>query len=218
MFKKILNQKIKFELKVQPKEYSPLNKKLPNEIPKPNYGCGIHTEACHAIIFSWILRDWTPMDYDSVQSVIDDLHENLDENRGIIEVENGITKNGYKYIYNITKMKNESGFGVSYILNMNIKVKDKDYFINGSYDEEGMTGMRDAIGMELFTRQLKEQRPNADVSFEIIRNSFYCDPYDNDFKKGFLMNASEKESMDSLFPEHPLSQVRKYVQWIIENN
>lgn len=47
---------------------------------------------------------------------------------------------------------------------------------------------------------------------------FFRDPYDENYKEGFLMNVSEDESMDEQFPDHPLSMLRKYVKWVIENN
>ena len=44
------------------------------------------------------------------------------------------------------------------------------------------------------------------------------DPYDPDRKKGFLMNWTEDEKYDGLFPYHPLSEVRQFVKYVVENN
>ena len=47
LFDKIIKGKRAFKLKVKPKGYGNLNKPVPDEIPKPNVGCGIHTvKAC----------------------------------------------------------------------------------------------------------------------------------------------------------------------------
>lgn len=41
------------------------------------------------------------MDYDNIQKLIDYLHDELDENKGIIEVDNG--KKGKKFVYSTIK-------------------------------------------------------------------------------------------------------------------
>ena len=55
LFDKIVKGKRAFKLKVKPKDYGNLNKLLSDEIPKPNVGCGIHTEKCQGLIISWIV-------------------------------------------------------------------------------------------------------------------------------------------------------------------
>jgi len=45
-----------------------------------------------------------------------------------------------------------------------------------------------------------------------------ADPYDPTYMQGALMNLSEKEEYDEAFPNHPLSQARKIVKFLIENN
>ena len=47
-------------------------------------------------------------------------------------------------------------------------------------------------------------------------SKWWFDPYDKDYKHPFLMNLSEKEEYDELFPDHPLSQCRKFVKYITE--
>ena len=44
------------------------------------------------------------------------------------------------------------------------------------------------------------------------------DPYDPDYRKGFLMNRSEAQELDESFPEHPLSVARKLAEFIVTNN
>ena len=43
------------------------------------------------------------------------------------------------------------------------------------------------------------------------------DPYDSDYKRGFLMNKSELEEYDELFPLHPLSMTREFVRTVLTN-
>ena len=45
-----------------------------------------------------------------------------------------------------------------------------------------------------------------------------CDPYNPEFNKGFLMNQSEQRRFDEMFPEHPLSEARKLIEFIITNH
>ena len=47
---------------------------------------------------------------------------------------------------------------------------------------------------------------------------FFEDPYDSEYREGFLMNFSERDIFDKKFPDHPLSIARKYVKWVLENN
>ena len=44
------------------------------------------------------------------------------------------------------------------------------------------------------------------------------DPYDAQRNKGLLMNWIEDEKYDGLFPKHPLSEMRYFVKYVIENN
>lgn len=97
---------------------------------------------------------------------------------------------------------------IHYALNMNVRVGDKDYFINGDYMEEGTTGIRDSTVYAYH------------CSRGIIENmkAWMKDPYDENYEKGLRMNISEKREFDEMFPTHPLSVLRKYVVWLIENN
>jgi hypothetical protein len=44
------------------------------------------------------------------------------------------------------------------------------------------------------------------------------DPYDEKFDRGILMNLSEKREYDYSFPNHPLSEMRRLIDYIIDNN
>ena len=45
-----------------------------------------------------------------------------------------------------------------------------------------------------------------------------CDPYDISYTKGRLMILSEAREYDSMFSEHPLSEVRNFSGYVIKNN
>ena len=96
----ILNENRTFKLNVKPEDYGDLNQPLPDDIPKPNIGCGVHTDMCHGLIFSWIVNSEQAMNYNDVESTIASIRQYLTEDSGIIECKNGVTAKGCKYILN----------------------------------------------------------------------------------------------------------------------
>ena len=107
---------------------------------------------------------------------------------------------------------------VSYLLNLNVNVGEDDYFVNGSFTEEGMTGARDSFGFAMFQNAIKEKHTDKHFTTKEIMKMFFEDPYDSEYRDGFLMNFSERDIFDEKFPDHPLSIARKYVKWVLENN
>jgi hypothetical protein len=79
----------------------------------------------------------------------------------------------------------------------------------GTFEERGITGIRDATVHEYALREgiIKE-----------MGKGWMKDPYDENFKKGILMNISEQSRFDRSFPDHPLTQLRYLVSYILENN
>lgn len=71
----------------------------------------------------------------------------------------------------------------------------------------GLTGVRDAAVYEAFQRDLKWT--TAEWS---------ADPYDPNYHHGILMNFSERREYDSAFPQHPLSEARAFISFVIEQN
>lgn len=55
------------------------------------------------------------------------------------------------------------------------------------------------------------------VDFQTISKDWSADPYDKNFKGGLLMDMSEQEQIDPLFPEHFLSQVRTLINQVEEH-
>lgn len=148
----------------------------------------------------------TAMNPADVQGLINGIHENLSDAQGIIEVQNGTTKRGYQYIYSIVKTLDPEQFaGVSYYLRLNLFC-DKDIVeVQGEFTEIGMTGMRESACLAYATAA-----GLASVDANGIRN-WTKDPYDADYAKGKLMNLAEKEGIDGLFPDNPLTQAREFL-------
>lgn len=136
---------------------------------------------------------------------VDLIHQQLEEDQGLIEVEKGQTKEGLQYISAITKTFMGPEHGVQYFLRINIfreNVKEWAYEIDAFFGEEGITGQRDTLVMALLK----------------MPKDWNEDPYDKNFNKGITMNKSENKKYDSQFPNHPLSQARKFLEFIKENN
>lgn len=95
-------------------------------------------------------------------------------------------------------------------MTLNIKIDNKIYLIQSSFVETNISGIRDSI---IFVEHLNEYNTREEAL-----SNWTCDPYDKDYKYGFLMNKSEDIKYDPLFPNHPLTQTRILIEHIIENN
>lgn len=153
------------------------------------------------------------MPFDDDQAIINGIHQCLADNQGLVEVVSGKTKVGRSYVYSIVKSLKQP-HGVTYFLTMHLTDFSQSVSIRGDFDEIGTTGIRDANVFE-FCRQ------KGYVAFDEENQKYVGwtqDPYDEDFNKGALMNLSEDPAFDEAFPEHPLSQLRKTIAFIINNN
>lgn len=167
------------------------------------------TDQGSALLFSWPVTAKESMPFGAKQALIDDFHQTMGDDIGLIKVETGDTAAGNKYVYSIRKMNmrdEESESGVTnYQLNFNICIDDVIHFIDGSFVPEGEESGR-------------EQFVSEQTGIKQDSSDWFNDPYDPEYKKGFLMNLSECEDYDDKFPEHPLSMLRYFVKYVIENN
>lgn len=151
------------------------------------------------------------MGFDKKQQLIDGIHEILEDNQGLIEVESGKTKRGYDYIYSIVKSVKKDVGGAEYYLRLQIGNEVDLIEIQSVFEEYGITGERDSFCSAL------AQRAGL-VSFgEDGLVGWWEDPYDPEYTKGIPMNLSERPALDALFPEHPLSQARELLAAIIKD-
>lgn len=214
--KQIKFSRKKAPMNMLPDGYQLLTKKLPASLnlPKKHIAFGMRTSSASALLVFFEVDEQSAMPFDDVQAIIADLHEGMSNSEGIIEVNSGTTSGGCKYVYNIRKLREEDenglSVGVDYNLNLNILIDNKIYFINGSFREEGLTGVRDTTIYELYRRE------HPDLESPLV--GWCCDPYENEYQQGFLMNISESAVYDEQFPDHPLSETRKYIAYIVENN
>lgn len=188
-----------------PKEYKLLEKAPEDPMYCVNYG--MNTTNNISFIQSFPISARSTMDYYNVQKIISGIHQSLGENQALIEVKAGKTKNNRQYVYSIVKTLNKPS-GVQYFMLMHIAYENIAINVNGHFIETGMTGLRDTTIWELAYREGIVSSTN---------NSKWCfDPYDKTLKRSYLMNLSEKEEYDEMFPDHPLSQCRKFVKLITQ--
>lgn len=194
-----------------PDEYSKLDKKQIKAAKEKGNWYEKRTENSINYVSGFVTNKKESMDFDNKESLINEIHSNMDDNQGIICVENGKTKNNRKYIYSIVKTVNDPLSGVSYHLRMNIQYDKKIYEIEGEFSEYGTTGVRDSVILQLMMSQ-----GIVTVENDVL-HCWFEDPYDKSYAKGVLMNLSEKEEYDVIFPDHPLTQAREFVNFIIDN-
>lgn len=175
------------------------------------------TSNCNAIV------DFAKLEEDKClpsneKDLIDGIHYYLGEDQGLIEVGTGYTKKGYRYVYSIVKNLNREVRGVIYFLRLQLFFEEmqSDKFdaidVAGEFTEINTTGMRDSIGLD-FARRAEL----IDFSKENIFEGWNEDPYDPEYRKGALMNLSERAGLDGIFPDHPLSQCREFLKAVLNN-
>ena len=138
--------------------------------------------------------------------VIKAIHNGLDEDQGLIEVEKGITPKGLFYIFSIIKSYMGPQHGVQYFVRLNLfkHLKGDEWAeeVDAFFDEEGTTGQREAV-----------------IAAKLgMPEDWMEDPYDKDYTIGIRMNKSEDKKYDSLFPNHPLSSARAFIKMVLEDN
>ena len=199
-----------FQLNI-PENFRLLESLPEDRIDSRTYGIGNDFYVGIISIFSIQNNEIMPMDSNS--SIIDKIHAILNENQGLIEVNNGITKDKNHFVYTIVK-DYHTQLGTSYIITMHIVKNNDNICIQGQFSEQSLIGKRDST---IFNIAIK----NKWIEFDKDNNTYTNwskDPYNNEFCYGTPMNLSEKKDFDDMFPEHPLSKLRLLISYIIENN
>lgn len=172
-----------------------------------SYAKNTSNAVCFVQLFPIESNECMPMN--DLQPIIDGIHNSLADNQGIVEIANGKTKYDKQYVYSIVKSSREP-HGMNYILTMHITKHGKALSILGHFEERGLTGKREAYVYEYARRE--------NIVNEIGDKGWFEDPYDKEFTRGLRMNLSENRKFDRSFPDHPLSQMRTLIAFIIENN
>ena len=142
----------------------------------------------------------------------DDSEKSLQDNYRNVAVEAGgaiieVSKlkiDSYTVLKTIFKFK-LSPSGVVYIGSYTIPFEKCSYVIKIQCPEIGTTGVRDSTVFELALKKGLVEISNKTVK------GWMKDPYDENIDLPYMMNLSEKEEYDKMFPEHPLNRLRKYL-------
>ena len=211
--------KVKTPFEIPDDFRSKLNKPVPKELPgwgkRPYIGFGKGTFAMSGIMMSWPVTEQESLPLSDAKGLIQQFHDEMDDHQGLITVKCGLTPKGNRYAYVIRKMyfADEQGNQESpteYELNFNIRINGKIHFINGSFQEKDkVPGNRSGM---LYLMSL------GSSELQLETEAWDRDPYDSNREKGFLMNWTEDEKYDGLFPYHPLSEMRRFISYVVENN
>ena len=165
------------------------------EDPKDSVPYMTHTERVLCFVLLFPIEGAMIMPCDK-EKVIDGVHQTLEENQELIEVETGSD-----YVYSIVKSLKEPT-GVIYALNFQKFYPESVLKVQAFFEENDTTGMRDSIVYELCRRENlvgTEDDPFA---------GWVKDPYDENFKKG---------AFDEMIPESPLSMCRELIRCLKHN-
>lgn len=194
-----------------PKDFKRLLSLPGDPVFSETYGKENQNASCFVIVYP--IGNQNAMPFGNETAVIDGIHKNLSDTQGLIEVKSGALHNGKRYIYRIVKSKLTPS-GVQYALNMHIDDDSVDkntcLCVEAIFNEKGTTGQRDSFILNKMMNDGKISLPDM--------TGWTADPYDKNYRQGLLMNLSEDEKYDDLFPEHPLSEMRKLIKFVIENN
>ncbi len=193
------------EIIVMPEYYKLIDKSI-IKTPKNSLTFAYMQEGYSSVISAQMIDSKKGIPFDQIQSAIEEIHKSLREDQGLIEINNGVTVAGRKYLYYINKYRLEDFQGNGYHMNMEIEHGKKALCIDAFFEEAGTTGIRDAIVHSILEGQ-------GEIGHDL--EGWSEDPYDPDFKEGFLMNQSEKEMYDEMFPDHPLTKCRQMRDFFI---
>ena len=154
-----------------------------------------------------------PLDFQAIPAELDSIRARsraqIARYRGaIVEVEL-CTIGGLAAIREILKIP-QLPTGMGYLGSFTLPFPDHAYLLSIACKERGVTGMRDTA---IFAGLMQ----GGEVSFEDGKDqpeNWMQDPYDPSIIGPPARNRADDESYDSLFPEHPLSQVRHLLQQI----
>ncbi len=202
-----------------PEDYrSKLNRPVPKELPgwgkRAYIGFGKGTALMSGICISWPVTESESMPLSDFADLINKFHMDMDDNQGLVYAKCGLTPKGNRYACGIRKMRFADKDGnlspISYELGFNIRLNGRIHFIDGSFQtRDGVPGHRGSI-LELMSRGSSE--------LQLVTEHWTKDPYDEEYKKGLLMDWTEDEKYDDLFPYDPLTEARKLIQFMVANN
>ena len=184
---------------------------LPRKPDDPEWITGFALHTANADIFAAVhpLDEDIELPYSSPEEIAESVRKRLPEGHVIVEAGSGTTAAGKRYAYCITKQLRDPS-GVQYNLVFQIEQEGGPSNVRGFFNEVGTTGVRDAIVLELLSREAG--------SMQDAFKDWARDPYDPSLTEGFLRNRSEDREYDAMFPAHPLSEARRLISFMVDND
>jgi len=145
------------------------------------------------------------------QALIKQSHESMDESMGLIEVSVIEVAGGKQATKTILKQEFERA--PVYTGKLQYKTSlGNGLVVQVTAREYGVTGVREAIvGGKLSDHTVTETKTESGGTLTSqggLPKDFYEDPYDPEYKKGYLMNKSELAEYDAKMPTQCLSILR----------
>ena len=190
-------------------------KEIPGWGKRKYIGFGKSTYGVNALLITWPVLDSQSMSLTDRNSIIENIRTEDAPNQGLIDVKCGITPKGNRYAYVIRKIyftdeEDNRNSSTQYTLGLNIRIDGKVHFIDSSFGPSEDFGdiRRSALSiMQCGSRALM-----------LEADEWNHDPFDENIEDGFLMDWTEDEKYDDLFPYSPLSELRGFVKYVTENN
>lgn len=178
-------------------------------------GFGKNTFGMTALLVTWLVSESESMSLTDRNNIIENLRTEGTPNQGLIDVKCGITPNGNRYAYIIRKLHylDEEGNVTSptiYTLGLNIRINGKIHFIDSSFSPSDELGDIRRSVLDIYKLGSRDLKLEAD--------EWVHDPFDSEIKDSYLMDWTEDEKYDELFPYSPLSELRGFVKYVTENN
>jgi len=98
--------------------------------------------------------------------------------------------------------------GMAYLGSLMLPFPDSAYLLTVACPERGITGMRD---MSIFAKLMQSGEVKLEEGAAQPTN-WMQDPYDPSIQGPPARNRADDEAYDTLFPDHPLSRVRKLMR------
>lgn len=101
--------------------------------------------------------------------------------------------------------------GMVYVGSLTFPFDDFSFVIKLECSEWGTTGVRDAMVLDMLMQQ-------GAVVFDSATQmiiGWASDPYDRTFTAPLLSNRSDDQAYDSMFPDHPLTDVRAHISRVL---
>ncbi len=170
---------------------------------------GKSTDAADCLLIIYPIGNTRYMIDATNEGMINGIHSALGNEQGLVELDKGKSFNRNLYAY--TLIKNRLGpKGTQYILTFHILIDNEVVNVQGFFNEKGAFGSREGVVMTKLASENKISTSTLD--------GWKIDPYNVNYKKGYLMNLSERKDYDEMFPNHPLSEARSVLTYLIEEN